>query len=87
MQCVRIVDDIMHGIELLTSSGVVAHPYQAMLPHVPSSEGLEEYELNDLAQKVTLEIDPGNEGFSFMDFRGLLTRMPDLVSTFNIFLV
>jgi len=77
----------MHGIGLLTSSGVVGYSFKNILERTPSSEGLEETELFDMAQKVISEIDPHSEGLTFMDFRGLLMRMPDLLTNFDIFIL
>lgn len=75
----------MHGIGLLTSTGIVGYPFKNILQRTPSSEGLEENELFDMAQKVISEIDPRNQGLTFMDFRGLLMQMPDLLTNFDIF--
>lgn len=77
----------MHGIGLLTSSGLISNPYMKLIQRCPSSEGLDEHELFDIADKVSYETDPKREGISFMDFRGLLMRMPDLVSNFDIFVL
>ncbi|CAK9198875.1 unnamed protein product [Sphagnum troendelagicum] len=77
-------DDIMQGINLLTCSGVAIHPSLASLHRVPSSEGLDLIELDDLVSKVVDESDPQNEGLGYMDFRGLLLRMPDLLANFEI---
>jgi hypothetical protein len=64
---------------------VISHPSKQLLERAPSSEGLDEYELHDIADKVTYEVDPRKEGISFTDFRGLLMRMPDLITNFYIF--
>ncbi|KAG0584932.1 hypothetical protein KC19_3G244700 [Ceratodon purpureus] len=80
-------NDIMRGIGLITSAGVISHPSKKILERPPSSEGLDEYELRDIADKVTYESDPKKVGLSYTDFRGLLLRMPDLVANFNIFVL
>lgn len=82
--CVLFADDIMHGIDLVTCSAPLVRPSLHLLKRVPSSEGLEDYELGQLAEQVTKEVDAENTGLAYHDFRGILTRMPDFMSNFLI---
>lgn len=82
---VYTADDIMQGIELLTSTGVAVQPMKQFLQRVGSSEGLHSVEMEGLFKKVSNEVDPEDDGISFMNFRGLLMRMPDLLTNFDIF--
>lgn len=75
----------MQGIDLLTSAGVAVQPMKKLLHRVGSSEGLDDLEMDALVRKVSNEVDPEDDGISFMNFRGLLMRMPDLLTNFDIF--